>query len=63
MTFERVEDGEGYYYDVFDDEGKFIVKVPLKTRPLLLKNGKLFTVEEDEEGYQFVKRYKVSWNY
>jgi hypothetical protein len=63
MTYERVEDGEGDYYDVFDNQGKFIVKVPLKARPLSLKNGKLYTVEEDEDGYQYVKRYKVTWNY
>lgn len=62
-TYERVADGEGYYYDVFDAEGKYIVKVPLKTRPLLFKNNKLFTLEEDEEGYQFVKRYKVTWKF
>ncbi len=62
-THERVEEGEGYYYDVFDSEGKFIVKIPLKTRPYVLKKGKLFTVEEDEEGYLMVKRYNVTWKY
>jgi hypothetical protein len=60
-TYERVIDGEGYYYDVFDADGKYIVKVPLKSRPFLYKNSKLYTVEEDEEGYQYVKRYKVTW--
>jgi len=62
-TYERVADGEGYYYDVFDAEGKYIVKVPLKSRPFLFKNSKLYTMEEDEEGYQYVKRYKVTWKY
>jgi len=60
-TYERVADGEGYYYDVFDAEGKYIAKVPLKSRPFLFKNSKLYTVEEDEGGYQYVKRYKVTW--
>ena len=60
-TYERVSEGEGYYYDVFDAEGKYIVKVALKTRPFLFKNNKLYTVEEDEEGYQYVKRYNVTW--
>ena len=63
LTYERVEDGKGYYWDVFDAEGKYIVKVPLKTRPFKIKNSKLYTVEEDEEGYQYVKRYKVTWKY
>jgi hypothetical protein len=62
-TWERVIDGEGYYYDVFDSEGKYIVKIPLETRPLVLKKKKLYTLEEDDEGYQAVKRYKVIWKY
>lgn len=62
-TYERVSEGEGYYFDVFDPEGKYVVKVPLKTHPFLLKNNKLYTVEEDEEGYPYVKRYRVTWKY
>lgn len=60
-TYERVADGDGYYYDVFEAEGKYMAKVPLKSPPYLFKNGKLYTVEKDEDGFQFVKRYKVNW--
>jgi hypothetical protein len=63
MTHERVDEGEGYYHDVFDSEGKFIAKIPLKIRPYIFKYQKLYTVEQDEEGYLFVKRYKVTWKY
>jgi len=62
-TWEKTEDGEGYYYDVFDSEGKYIAKIPLKARPQVWKKNRLYTIEEDEEGYQFVKRYKVTWKY
>jgi hypothetical protein len=62
MTFERRPHSNGYYYDVFSREGKFIVKILLKTRPLLIKNHKLFTVEEDEDGFPLVERYGVTWN-
>jgi hypothetical protein len=61
MTYERTPDGAGYYFDVFDIQGRYIVKVPFANRPELIKNGKLYTVEEDEQGYQIVKRYKVTW--
>ena len=61
-TYERMKDDERYYYDVFDAEGKYIVKIPLKSRPHVLKNSQFYTVEEDEEGYQVIKRYKVTWN-
>jgi len=63
MTWERTAEGEGNYYDVFDSEGKYIAKIPLKTRPFVLKNKKLYSVEEDEQGFLFIKRYKVTWKY
>jgi hypothetical protein len=61
-TYERVECRE----DVFEAEGKYIAKVPIQAnlnRDSIWKNNKLYTIEEDEEGYQVVKRYKVSWRY
>jgi hypothetical protein len=62
-TFEKAKSGKGYYCDVFDSEGRYIAKIPLKTDPHVWKNHKLYTIEKDEEGYQYVKRYKVTWNY
>lgn len=61
-TFERTEDGKGYYYDIFDEEGKYINKLPLNIRLWRFEKGKLYTREEDEEGYHLVKRHKVTWN-
>lgn len=55
-----------YYYDVFGSEGKYMAKVPLKTiqdTPLVWEKNKLYTIEQDEEGYQYIKRYKVTWEY
>ncbi len=63
-TYERFSDGIGYYFDVFDAEGKYIAKMPIKhtkRSPIIWKKNKLYTIEEDEEGYQVVKRYKVNW--
>ena len=62
-THEQVKEGKGFYYDVFDVEGKFIAKVPLKRRPLLIKDNKFYAVEEDEQGFLSIKRYKVTWNF
>jgi len=61
QTYER--ESNGNYYDVFDTQGKYIAKIPLRIRPRIWKKGKLYTINEDEEGYQVVKRYKVTWNY
>ena len=44
-------------------EGKYIAKIPFKVRPQTWKKNKLYTIEEDEEGYQYIKRYKVTWKY
>jgi len=62
-TYEKAADGKTYYYDVFDSEGKYIAKIPLKARPIVWKMNKLYTIEEDEEGLQMVKRYRVRWEY
>jgi len=60
-TFEKTKSGKGYYCDVFDAEGRFIAKIPLKFNPRVWKKNKFYTIEEDEEGYQYVKRYRVTW--
>jgi len=38
-------------------------KIPLEFQPQAFKKSKLYTIEEDEEGYQYAKRYKVTWKY
>jgi len=65
-TYERIEDtNEHFYFDVFDREGKYLAKVPIRAnlnRISEWRRDKLYTIEEDEGGYVYVKRYKVSWN-
>jgi len=57
---------DSYFFNVYDREGRYLAKLQLKIVSwifLIWKENKLYTVEEDEDGYQFVKRYKVTWNY
>ena len=61
QTYERIEEGKGGCYDVFDTEGRYIAKVFLEVKPLVWKRNKMYTIYEDEEGYHFVKRYTVEW--
>jgi hypothetical protein len=61
QTYEKATESGKYYFDVFGPDGKYMAKIPLKSRPYVIEKGKLYTIEEDEEGYQIVKRYKVSW--
>lgn len=41
QTLERQPDGVGFYYDVFDTEGKCIAKIHLNSLPCYWKNGKM----------------------
>lgn len=66
LYVQSYEKGEGYnvyYHDVFDRDGRYIAKVQLRRAPVIFRHGKLFSLEEDEDGYQYVKRYKVTWKY
>ena len=63
--FMEVEKSDNHHFDVFDDEGKYITNIILDSKFQfgIFKNKKLFSIEEDEDGYQYVKRYKVTWKY
>ncbi len=65
-TYERSEsDKDSFYFDVFDPEGRFYAKVPIKVnldRLSVWKNGKLYTHEMDPEGFPNIKRYAVVWS-
>ncbi|MQY61218.1 6-bladed beta-propeller [bacterium] len=60
----RSENGnkERLFFDIFDSEGRYSLKMRLKIRPWTWKNNKIYTVEKDEDGYHVVKRYKVFWH-
>jgi len=63
QTWEKIGDQDVYYYDVFDPEGRYVAKVPIRYRAITCKKGKLYSLEEDEDGYHVIKRYKVTWKY
>jgi len=61
-TYEKAGEGK-FDNDVFDSEGRYIAKLPLKDILQVWKKQKLYSIEEDGEGFQFIKRYKVKWKY
>ncbi len=63
-TYERAADGASVYFDAFDETGRYVAHIPLKQVrrvPLVWKKEKLYTIEEDENGFNVVKRYRVTW--
>jgi hypothetical protein len=60
QTYEKATAKNVYLHDVFNRDGRYIARVPLKRTPVLFRNGKLYSVEEIEEGYRVIKRYRVT---
>jgi hypothetical protein len=59
QTYEKAAAKDVYLHDVFDRDGRYIARVPLKRVPVLFRNGKLYSLEETEEGYPVIKRYRL----
>jgi hypothetical protein len=63
-TFERLPAGrKGYFFDVFDLDGRYLANVILPAPSVLIQKGYLYASEETEDGYPVLKRYKVRWNF
>lgn len=60
QTWEKAGE-DCYYYDVFDEQGRYIINIALRDTPMVCKGSCLYTLEEDEAGYQSVKRYRMTW--
>jgi hypothetical protein len=60
QTWEKTKDGK-FVHDIFDAEGRYIGRIPLKPTAVEIFKGKYYALEEDEDGYQLVKRYTVTW--
>lgn len=48
-------------YDIFTAEGRYLAKALWSMTPLVMKNNMIYTIEADEEGYQKIKRYRMTW--
>lgn len=60
---QELEEKKNTFVDVFDSGGKYIGIMLLSVLPRTWKDNKIYTIEEDEDGYQYVKRYKVNWKF
>jgi len=60
QTYEKDSDGN-YLHDVFDPEGRFITRISFKGQLLKVVRNRLYCREEDEEGYENLVRYQLTW--
>ncbi len=61
-TYDKVEFEHMAYYDVFDAEGRYIAKILFEIPPMIMKEGFLYTIEENSDGFKLLKRYKMIWD-
>jgi hypothetical protein len=61
QSWEKSGDKDIFLYDIFDAEGRYIVKVPINGRPFAARKNKLYVSAEDEEGTPLVIRYRMTW--
>lgn len=54
---ERTAQGVKYAYDVFDGQGFYLFRMRFPGTPVLIKAGRLYALEEGEDGAILVKRY------
>jgi len=61
LCWERPPGRKGYYVDIFDPEGRYIVRAAMPSVQPLIHKGLLYGVDEDDEGNPILKRYKIVW--
>lgn len=63
--FEKAEKGERHFIEIFDPQGRYLTNVilPANMLPCVIQKGQLYTIEETDEGFEVIKRYRVIWKY
>lgn len=60
-TWEKGEETDTFVHDIFDPEGRYIAHFVSRINISLWKNKKAYAIDEDDEGFQVIKRYTVRW--
>jgi hypothetical protein len=60
-TYKKGKTKKEHFFDVFDADGRYIAEIRLNIDPGLWKNKKLYGQDETEDGYNVLKRFRVTW--
>jgi len=65
MTHERAGDGQSIIYDVFDPDGRCLVKLPVpeEIRPQVWKGDRMYALAEDADGNPRIVVSRLVWNF
>ena len=62
-TWEKGEEEDAFIHDIFDQEGRFIGQFVSKINVSVWMNGKAYATDENEDGFNVIKKYSVRWDY
>lgn len=60
-TYEKGDNDEEYALEVFDPEGRFFSKTYTAATPMTWEGDQVYSIEENDDGYQVIRRYKTVW--
>ena len=60
-TYKQIEKEITEVYDVFDAEGRYMAQATFPVPLMVMKNNFLYTIIENAEGFQEVKRFQMNW--
>ncbi|MBN2245303.1 MAG: 6-bladed beta-propeller [Candidatus Aminicenantes bacterium] len=60
-TYVKGKNKEEYVVDIFDSKGIFISQLVTKADFRIWKKNKVYSVEENEDGYRILKIYQATW--
>jgi hypothetical protein len=60
-TFEEAKGKKGYYWDVFDAEGRYIAKVPILNDIAAWRDGRAYFLADDADGYRVLQCFRARW--
>jgi hypothetical protein len=62
-TWQRNPDTGIALFNIFDAEGRYLCDYLIPGEPLVFKDGKLYAIVEDNDGIQYIKRYRMIWEH
>jgi hypothetical protein len=60
-TWQRDQETGISLFNIFDPEGRYLCDYRIPGEPIVFKNGKLYAIVQDDEGIQYIKRYRMIW--
>jgi len=61
-TWEKGQEEDEFVHDIFDAEGRFVAQFTSKINVVIWKNGNAYASDENEEGFNVIKKYSVRWD-